>query len=67
MDKSQNQAPQATGAVDPSEVTKKDKLLMTTIVVILLILAGMAIIGFLCLKPGPDTIQGQGEATEIRI
>lgn len=67
MDKSQNQAPQATGAVDPSEVTKKDKLLMTTIVVILLILAGMAIVGFLCLKPGPDTIQGQGEATEIRI
>lgn len=55
------------GAEDPSAVSKKDKALILTIVVIVLILAAMAIVGFLCLKPGPDTVQGQGEATEIRI
>lgn len=60
-------AERPTGAQDPSEVTKKDKLLITTIIVILLILAALAVVGFLCLKPGPDTVQGQGEATEIRI
>lgn len=60
-------AERPTGAQDPSEVTKKDKLLIITIIVILLILAALAVVGFLCLKPGPDTVQGQGEATEIRI
>lgn len=58
---------QPIGAVDPSEVTKKDKALILTIVVIVCILAALAIVGFICLKPGPDTVQGQGEATEIRI
>ncbi|MDE6679798.1 MAG: HlyD family efflux transporter periplasmic adaptor subunit [Muribaculaceae bacterium] len=51
----------------PEQVSAKDKGLILTIVVILLILIGMAIIGFLCIKQGPDTIQGQGDATEIRI
>lgn len=58
---------QPAGAVDPSAVSKKDKSLILTIVVILIILAALAIVGFLCLKPGPDTVQGQGEATEVRI
>ncbi len=57
---------QPAGAVDPSAVSK-DKSLILTIVVILIILAALAIVGFLCLKPGPDTVQGQGEATEVRI
>lgn len=64
-DNLQNTRP--AGAADPSAVSKKDKALITTILVIVMILAVMAIIGFLCLKPGPDTVQGQGEATEIRI
>lgn len=64
-DNTQNTQP--IGAVDPSEVTKKDKALILTIVVIVCILAALAIVGFICLKPGPDTVQGQGEATEIRI
>lgn len=58
---------QPVGAVDPSEVSKKDKSLILTIVVIVIIMAILAIVGFLCIKPGPDTVQGQGEATEIRI
>ncbi len=58
---------QPIGAQNPTEVSKKEKALIVTIVIIILILAALAIIGFLCLKPGPDTVQGQGEATEIRI
>lgn len=52
---------------DPKAVESKDHLLITTIIIVLLILAALAVIGFLCLKQGPDTIQGQGDATEIRI
>lgn len=52
---------------DPSEVSKKDKTLILTIVIVILVLAALAIFGFLCLKQGPDTVQGQADATEIRI
>lgn len=55
------------GAQNPDEVTKKDRALILTILVILLVIAALAIVGFLCIKPQPDTVQGQGEATEIRI
>lgn len=55
------------GAQDPEEVTKKDRALILTIVIILLVIAALAIIGFLFIRPVPDTVQGQGEATEIRI
>lgn len=55
------------GAQDPEEVTKKDRALILTIVIILLVIAALAIIGFLFIKPVPDTVQGQGEAEEIRI
>ena len=48
-------------------VSAKDRMLILTIVVVLLILAGLAIFGFLVIKQGPDTIQGQADATEIRI
>ena len=52
---------------DPMAVTKKDKGLVLTILVVMVIICGMAIIGFLSIKQGPDTIPGQGDATEIRI
>lgn len=55
------------GAKEPDAVTKKDKALMITIAVIICLIVALAIIGFICIKPGPDTIQGQGEATEIRV
>ena len=51
----------------PESVTAKDRMLILTIVVVILILAALAIIGFLCIKPGPDTVQGQADATELRI
>ena len=62
--------PQLPDKVDynsPESVTAKDRMLILTIVVVLIILAGLAILGFLCIKPGPDTVQGQADATEIRI
>lgn len=49
------------------EVSKKDRLLILTIILILIVLAALALVGFLFIKQGPDTIQGQGEATELRI
>lgn len=52
---------------DSLEVSRKDRMLMLTLVMIILVIAVMAVAGFLFIKPGPDTIQGQGEATEIRI
>lgn len=52
---------------EPTEVSAKDKSLILTIIVILLIVAAMAVAGFLFIKQGPDTIQGQGDATEVRI
>ena len=48
-------------------VTAKDRMLILTVVVVILILAGLAILGFLVIKQGPDTVQGQADATEIRI
>lgn len=65
MDNNINDLP--AGAQDPSAVTKKEKALMLTIVLVVLVLVALAVIGFIFLKPGPDTVQGQGEATEIRI
>ncbi|MBD5369888.1 MAG: biotin/lipoyl-binding protein [Bacteroides sp.] len=49
------------------EVSKKDRLLMLSIVIVVLVVAGLAVAGFLFIKQGPDTIQGQGEATEVRV
>lgn len=52
---------------DPEAVTRKDRALILTIIIILLVIAALAVIGFLCIKPEPDTVQGQGDATEVRI
>ncbi len=60
-------AVQPYGADDPEAVSKKDKALIVTIVIILLVIAALAVIGFLFIKPQPDTVQGQGDATELRI
>lgn len=54
-------------ANDPSAVSSKEKGLILTLVVVLLIVAALAIVGFLTIKQGPDTVQGMGNATEIRI
>ena len=60
-------AAEVQAAADPSVVTKKDRMLIFTIITILVILAALAIFGFLCIKQGPDTVQGQADATELRI
>jgi secretion protein hlyD family protein len=60
-------AAEVQAAADPSVVTKKDRMLIFTIIMILVILAALAIFGFLCIKQGPDTVQGQADATELRI
>ena len=71
MDESQNQKKDYTyvpaGAQDPTAVTRKDKMLIVTIACILLVMLAMALAGFLFIKEGPDTVQGMGEATEVRI
>lgn len=50
-----------------AEVKAKDKALILTVLIIIVILAVMAVAGFLFIKPAPDTVQGQGDATEVRI
>lgn len=57
----------SNGYENQDAVSAKDRMLILTIVIVLLILAALAIVGFLCIKQGPDTVQGQAEATEIRI
>ena len=52
---------------NPVAVTAKERTLVITILLIILIIAALAVVGFLTLKQGPDTIQGQADATEIRI
>lgn len=59
--------PQDEMFANPQAVTKKEGVLVATILIIILLIAALAVIGFLTIKQGPDTIQGQGEATEIRI
>ncbi len=52
---------------DSLEATKKDKLLILTIIIIVLIIAALAVTGFLFIKQGPDVVQGQADASEVRI
>ena len=54
-------------ATTPAKVEPKEKMLITTIAIVLLVIAAMAVVGFLCMKQGPDTVQGMGDATEVRI
>lgn len=62
-----NTAYTPVGAEEPKAVTKHDRSLIAGIVSTLILVLVLAIIGFIFIKPGPDTIQGQGDATEIRI
>lgn len=41
--------------------------MVIALLIIVLAIAALAVIGFIKLKPAPDTIQGQADATEIRI
>ncbi|MDE5887223.1 MAG: HlyD family efflux transporter periplasmic adaptor subunit [Muribaculaceae bacterium] len=59
--------PDFQSQADKDAVSAKDRTLILTIVIVLLVIAGLAIFGFLAIKQGPDTIQGQADATEVRI
>ena len=59
--------PQDEMFANPGAVTKKEGVLVATILIIILLIAALAVVGFLTIKQGPDTIQGQGDATEVRI
>lgn len=48
-------------------VSKKDKSLIAGLVIVIIVVAALAVLGFLFMKPEPDTVQGQADATEIRI
>ena len=41
--------------------------LLIALLIVICALAALAVIGFLTLKPEPDTVQGQADATEIRV
>jgi len=41
--------------------------LVIALIIVVLAIAALATIGFLSLKPEPDTVQGQADATEIRV
>ena len=49
------------------EVKQRSKALIGALIIVLLLLAGFAVAGFLFIKQGPDTVQGQADATEVRI
>lgn len=52
---------------DQETATPKDKLLILSLIAVIAVVAALAIVGFLCIKQAPDTIQGQGDATEVRV
>ena len=54
-------------APDELQVSRKDRALIVCIVIVLLLIAALAVAGFLFIKPAPDFVQGQAEATEVRI
>ena len=62
-----NTTSSSKAVADETAVSGKDRMLILTIIIVLLVLAALAIFGFLAIKQGPDTVQGQADATEIRI
>ncbi len=50
-----------------AEVKKESRRLMGALAVIILIVAALAIVGFLFIKEPPEIIEGQAEATSVRI
>lgn len=48
-------------------IAKRDRGIVLAVILVTLVMACLAVAGFLFIKPEPDTIQGQGDATEIRV
>lgn len=49
------------------QVSKREKGLIVAVLIVVIAIAILAVIGFLRIKPAPDTVQGQADAEEIRI
>lgn len=49
------------------QVSKREKGLVIAILIVVAAVALLAVIGFMRIKPAPDTVQGQADAEEIRI
>ena len=60
-----------TGELAPAptkqQVSKREKGLITAILIVTIVIAAVAVIGFLRINPAPDRVQGQADAEEIRI
>ena len=63
----QNINPAGSQTTPATEVTAKDKSLILAILVTLLVIAALAVAGLVFVKQGPDTVQGQCDATEVRV
>lgn len=58
---------EALQCLEQEAVAKRDRGIVLSVIIVSLIMAALAVCGFLFIKPEPDVIQGQGEATQIRI
>lgn len=57
----------ASDIYNEKAVKANNRMLLFTILLVLLVMAGFAVAGFIFIKPEPDYVQGQADATEIRI
>lgn len=53
--------------IQNSEIKTKDKSLLTALGVIIIVSIALAIIGFIFLRPVPDVLQGQADATSVKV
>lgn len=56
-----------TVASKEKEVSKREKGLFLALFLVIAAIAVLAVIGFMRMKPEPDTVQGQADAEEVRI
>lgn len=51
----------------PIEVKAKDKSLLVALAIITIVIICLAVIGFIFIRPVPEVIQGQADATSVRV
>lgn len=53
--------------VDKTEIKAKDKTLMAALGIIIVVVICLALVGLLLIRPVPDILQGQADATSVRV
>jgi HlyD family secretion protein len=53
--------------VDKNLIKKRDKSLAAALAIIIVVVVCLSIIGFLLIRPAEETVQGQADATQVRI